>query len=253
MSKQASRSQIFATVFCLALASGSTLSSSAALAEDEAATTASEVGIAGGSALASLLYTPAKLVYAGTGGLVGGLAWAFSGGDEAVAGPIVDRAWGGDYYVTPDHLRERSIAFVGEVDAEMDAAPGDWAIDSLPDVSAAPPPEERGDCDVAEPPAVFFATGSARLGLQSRATLDAVRATMRACPDLRFEIAASTDATGSAATNRKLAEERADAVRTYLVDRGIGAARFSQREPREAEAGARPEDRRVDLVALSGS
>jgi len=70
-----------------------------------------------GAAFASLLYAPAKLVYAGTGALVGGLGWVFSGGDRSVASGIVLPAVRGDYVIAPEHLRgERRLRFVGRAD-----------------------------------------------------------------------------------------------------------------------------------------
>ncbi len=74
----------------------------------------SEAGMGAGAALASLIYGPAKLIYAGGGSLIAGLAWVFSGGDGAVASPILNAALRGDYVVTPAHLRgERPLEFVG--------------------------------------------------------------------------------------------------------------------------------------------
>ncbi|MEN8181879.1 MAG: hypothetical protein ABFS46_05025, partial [Myxococcota bacterium] len=40
-------------------------------------------GLGIGSALCSLLYGPAKIVYAGLGSFIAGGAWALSGGDAA--------------------------------------------------------------------------------------------------------------------------------------------------------------------------
>ena len=46
---------------------------------------AKDAGVGLGSAIASLLYAPVKTAYALGGVVVGGLAWAFSGGDAEVA------------------------------------------------------------------------------------------------------------------------------------------------------------------------
>ena len=73
-----------------------------------------DVGIGIGSGLASIIYAPAKLIYAGGGTLIAGLAYAASGGDRDVAAPIMNAAVMGDYVVTPAHLRrEDSLEFVG--------------------------------------------------------------------------------------------------------------------------------------------
>ncbi len=66
----------------------------------------------------NLVYVPAKLVYAAAGGLVAGAAYAVSGGDAAVADPIVAAAVGGDYIVEQAHLRrQKPIEFVGRLEA----------------------------------------------------------------------------------------------------------------------------------------
>ena len=73
-----------------------------------------EAGLGVASAAASLIYSPAKLIYAGGGGLVAGMAYVASGGDASVAGPILDASLRGDYVLTPDHLLgQRGIEFVG--------------------------------------------------------------------------------------------------------------------------------------------
>jgi len=78
------------------------------------ASDAEGVGYGVGSALASVVYGPAKIVYAGVGSVVGGLAWALTGGDTAVSTPIFESALYGDYVVTPDVLKgQRPLEFVG--------------------------------------------------------------------------------------------------------------------------------------------
>ena len=62
----------------------------------------------------SILYTPAKLVYAGLGGIFGGLAYVLTGGDEQTADTIWDASLAGDYYLTPAHLRgDDPVYFMG--------------------------------------------------------------------------------------------------------------------------------------------
>jgi hypothetical protein len=74
----------------------------------------SEAGLGAAAAACTLLYGPAKLVYAGLGGLGAGLAWLLSAGDNEVAGRVLNRSLRGDYVITPAHLRgERSVVFIG--------------------------------------------------------------------------------------------------------------------------------------------
>jgi OOP family OmpA-OmpF porin len=46
-------------------------------------------------------------------------------------------------------------------------------------------------------------------------------------PDVTVEIQGYTDNTGNKATNQKLSQARADAVRTWLIDKGIAADRLT--------------------------
>ncbi|MBI3782763.1 MAG: hypothetical protein HY270_05105 [Deltaproteobacteria bacterium] len=54
-----------------------------------------------GTVLTNVVYVPAKLVYAGLGGLTGAFAWALTGGNEEVADSIWTPSTGGTYVITP--------------------------------------------------------------------------------------------------------------------------------------------------------
>ena len=74
----------------------------------------SEGGWGALAALSSLVYGPVKVVYAGTGLMIGGIAWGLTGGDRDVMNIIITSSVRGDYVITPAHLRgERSIEFLG--------------------------------------------------------------------------------------------------------------------------------------------
>ena len=74
----------------------------------------SGVGIQAGSALATILYFPFKLAFAIGGGVVGGLAYGFSGGSEQTAKNIWIPSMYGTYIITPDHLKgDKPIRFLG--------------------------------------------------------------------------------------------------------------------------------------------
>jgi len=80
-------------------------------------------GIRIGAGLASLLYTPTKVAYAGLGVVVGGLGWVFSGGEGQVALDIMQPSFRGDYLIRPAHLRgTESIRFVGRKSVSEPAA-----------------------------------------------------------------------------------------------------------------------------------
>lgn len=77
-------------------------------------TNAQEFATGAAAILANLFYMPAKFIYAAGGSMVAGAAWAFSGGDAEVAGPILDAAVRGDYVIESGHLRrEKEIEFIG--------------------------------------------------------------------------------------------------------------------------------------------
>ena len=69
--------------------------------------------IAGGAL--SVLYTPFKVVYAGLGGITGGLAYLVTAGNEQVAQSIWDASLHGTYWLTGKHLQgKEAIHFMGE-------------------------------------------------------------------------------------------------------------------------------------------
>jgi hypothetical protein len=91
--------------------------------------TASGAGVQAASALATILYFPLKAAFAIGGGIVGGLAYAFSGGSEQTAKNIWIPSMYGTYVITPEHLSgDRAVRFLGvaaDDPASVDAAPLD--------------------------------------------------------------------------------------------------------------------------------
>ena len=78
---------------------------------------ASSAGMGAAAAVATILYFPFKAAFAIGGGIVGGLAYAFSGGNEQAAKSIWDTSLRGTYYISPDHLQgNRPIRFLGVAD-----------------------------------------------------------------------------------------------------------------------------------------
>ncbi len=86
--------------------------------------TASSAGMQAAAVLTTLVYFPLKAAFAIGGGIVGGLAYAFSGGNEQAAKSIWDTSLYGTYLITPDHLQgNRPIRFLGVVDSNDAPAP----------------------------------------------------------------------------------------------------------------------------------
>jgi len=83
--------------------------------EASAQSAGAEAGYGILAGVCSLVYAPVKVIYALGGGLVGGLAWVFSAGDNDVARAVVTPAVRGDYVVTPSILRgEEELEFIGK-------------------------------------------------------------------------------------------------------------------------------------------
>lgn len=80
--------------------------------------TASSAGMQVAAGLSNFLYFPAKLVLAIGGGIVGGLTYACSGGNEEAAKSVWTTSLYGTYLITPDHLQgNRPIRFLGVADS----------------------------------------------------------------------------------------------------------------------------------------
>ncbi|MBP1648177.1 MAG: Peptidoglycan-associated outer membrane protein [Bacteroidetes bacterium] len=74
---------------------------------------------------------------------------------------------------------------------------------------------------------VEFKTGSAEITPASDETLTKVYNAMSQNPGIEVEIQGYTDNTGKKATNQKLSLARAEAVKKYMVDKGISASRMT--------------------------
>lgn len=106
----------------------------------------SGVGYGAGSLATNILYIPAKLVYALFGGLVGGGAYALTGGNLQTANTVWRASLGGDYVVTPDMLAGKEpIHFSGPtetaplpVDSTVQPVTASPATASPPTTSMAP-------------------------------------------------------------------------------------------------------------------
>ncbi|MEM6783887.1 MAG: OmpA family protein [Bacteroidota bacterium] len=85
---------------------------------------------------------------------------------------------------------------------------------------------------------ILFDTGSARPKPASTPTLTEVLDMLDDHDDLSLLIEGHTDSDGSAASNQTLSEDRAAAVKAYLVDNGIDASRLDTRGLGESDPAA---------------
>lgn len=106
-------------------------------------------------------------------------------------------------------------------------------------------------------PGVTFEHDSDRLLPEAFAALDEAAATLEKNADLRIEVAGYTDSTGPAAYNQALSQRRAEAVRRYLLERGVSnelaAHGYGERDPIDDNSTdqGRAQNRRVVLRILS--
>lgn len=106
---------------------------------------------------------------------------------------------------------------------------------------------------------IYFDTGSANLRDESQEELNRLYDIMEKS-GLVIEIGGHTDNVGREDTNERLSQARAEAVRTYVIDRGISEERiqakgYGEAEPiagNETEEG-RQENRRVEIKVLSNN
>ncbi|HEY9516657.1 MAG TPA: OmpA family protein [Gemmatimonadaceae bacterium] len=101
---------------------------------------------------------------------------------------------------------------------------------------------------------VNFEFGKSVLLPEARTVLDQVASSLVANPDVRVEVAGYTDSRGSKAVNLRISQARADAVKAYLVERGVAADRLRSRGygpanpvASNASDAGRAQNRRVEL------
>jgi outer membrane protein OmpA-like peptidoglycan-associated protein len=104
---------------------------------------------------------------------------------------------------------------------------------------------------------INFDTGKAKIRLTSLPLLDDAVSVLKSYPTLRIRISGHTDNKGKAAKNRQLSEDRADAVRDYMILHGVESRRVETRgvgsdEPiadNKTSAG-RTQNRRIEFELL---
>lgn len=93
------------------------------VSSDSEGGSASSAGMQAAAAVSTILYLPFKAAFAIGGGIVGGLAYVFSGGNEQAASSIWHTSLYGTYIITPEHLRgDRPVRFLGVADQTNEPA-----------------------------------------------------------------------------------------------------------------------------------
>jgi peptidoglycan-associated lipoprotein len=109
-----------------------------------------------------------------------------------------------------------------------DAASTQGAV--TPAASATAAPAERPDHInelVANFEKVFFDTDSSEIDIASRKVLDRNAAILQEHMDVRVQVQGHADERGTVDYNLQLGNERADAVKDYLVNQGVGSDRIT--------------------------
>jgi OOP family OmpA-OmpF porin len=106
----------------------------------------------------------------------------------------------------------------------------------------------------------YFDFGKADLLPESKLELDRVAFVLTKSTNTTLEIAGHTDDVGTIAANQKLSEDRASAVRDYLISRGVAATRlkavgYGKSKPlvKGNTEAARAQNRRVEMTITSES
>lgn len=108
---------------------------------------------------------------------------------------------------------------------------------------------------------VLFVTGKSELLPSARDQLDQVAAALKDQAEMKpMVVEGYTDSVGSDATNQKLSKDRAEAVRAYLVSKGVPSEKITAVGKGEANPVAsndtpegRANNRRVEIVVAGGS
>ncbi|WP_374473070.1 OmpA family protein [Phenylobacterium sp.] len=114
----------------------------------------------------------------------------------------------------------------------------------------------QGDNIVLDMPGdITFAYDRADIRPEMRTPLDGISRTLQEYPSTLIDVVGHADSTGSDAYNQGLSERRANAVATYLMDRGVQRERMfvagrGETQPKasnDTDAG-RAENRRVEII-----
>jgi len=103
--------------------------------------------------------------------------------------------------------------------------------------------------------AIGFAPNSARIQIKSYSLLERLITVAKSCPEAKITIAGHTDALGDAEKNQQLSQQRAEAVRTYLIKNGIEeqlikAIGYGEAKPIASNdtAASRAKNRRIEFL-----
>ena len=170
---------------------------------------------------------------------------------------------------TPDYL-DKCVNVPGAIDnhgcpwpdRDNDGTPDH--LDACPDVAG---PKSNNGCpemqnhDIEElnsyAKTILFDTGKSTFQSQSFLILDNIYKKMNEFPSAKFDIKGYTDNTGNPSINLPLSDDRANAVRNYLINRGIKSDRLTAKGYGSADpidtnntAQGRANNRRTEIILV---
>ncbi|MEP7244148.1 MAG: OmpA family protein [Gammaproteobacteria bacterium] len=100
-----------------------------------------------------------------------------------------------------------------------------------------------------------FKPGQTQFEPEDTSRIDRVAELMKSRPDLHVRVQSFTDSRGGAAHNKKISQQRADAVQHALIERGVAAERIASEGRGETQpiasndtASGREQNRRVEIL-----
>lgn len=173
-----------------------------------------------------------------TGGLLGAMIGASSGGGNRTAATIAGAGIG-------------AIAGAG-IGAALDRQAAELRAQLGSDVDVR---NTGSEIIVTLPQDILFATDSAVLRPDLRRDLQTIAANLQRHPDSTIFVTGHTDSTGTMAHNQRLSERRADAVAAVLIESGVPARRIVARGQGQTQpvasnetAAGRAQNRRVEIT-----
>ncbi|WP_418497688.1 OmpA family protein [Flagellimonas sp.] len=101
---------------------------------------------------------------------------------------------------------------------------------------------------------ILFDTGKSSIKAESTSVMVDIIQILNEYPNAKFTVEGHTDSVGSESLNQKLSEERANSVRSFLIDKGISSSRLTAIGYGEAKpiatnntAAGRKQNRRVEI------
>jgi outer membrane protein OmpA-like peptidoglycan-associated protein len=136
--------------------------------------------------------------------------------NDKLCDPWVEKSKNADKY-------KKTCSGVDKCPDQPEDMDGDRDEDGCPDLKA-----EFDGCSVKIRDKVFFKFNKWDIDPRSFELLDDVATVMNQVPEeLHFRVEGHTDSKGSATYNRNLSQRRADAVKDYLVSKGVKSGRLS--------------------------